>query len=541
MTTNNLFLSERPTELWQRRWNALSSTIDNLVNAIDAEDLSNLTGEIYHASNPMNIRRLLNRLKAWGDSQLYFLYHGFIGDKGYIFEVPTEKDGDIYLKYGGGSSLHDYQEFVLSRTIDQLAYDILMLQLALSQRTHINKDFLSITDILAHAALEMFEDRDIDLYTNAITYFRNVPAMRVIPYAHVPIIGIPLTANGNIIQDILSIPHEVGHLLYWKGLDITSSGPSALETYSLSPREQLQFLITPYDFKEWAEEIFADVIGTLIGGPIVALSAMEIALSHPPATFKPKTKAALLSDPHPAPYIRPLIYTYVIREHLYLPEVAAKLETHWREKVAQRKVSIEEEWFGRPLQIDPDPLAVDPNKVTIRNPIFNIIDAVFLIRTNSYQTYNDLLYWNQGETAQWSTGNGEICEWLPDFSENWDSFVTRLSEYINRPQTNPLGSDVPIDLWNDLSNEQRDDFWFVQLITYLPKRLHDAANHDTNDAGELVQTYLPPELMGIAANGNPPDGNPKKMSARLWLQVFEFGGWITEHGNSGGVSGQPYD
>lgn len=295
-------------------------------------------------------------------------------------------------------------------------------------------------------------------------------------------------------------------------------------------------MIESYDYKEWAEEIFADVISCLIGGPIVAWSAMQLALSHPPQTFKPKTKAEMLADKHPAPYIRPFIYFYVLKE-IGFGDIAEQLKTYWKDLLKdERNVVIEdiflcefkEEPTDESKKEQPLPTHFRSAKVGPRHAIFNIIDTIFDTATSDS---SPLFYFANGRTEfRWSEGVGEMDTWVEQFRNNQGNFIAEklqliTQEYERKTKYSP---DEPISIWGMRPQPSASNYWISQIGVYVSNELYQA----------LIEK-IPPELGGEDAVKLSDDG-PEIIPAEQWLQVFEFGGWVTEHGNSGGVSGQPY-
>lgn len=157
-----------------------------------------------------------------------------------------------------------------------------------------------------------------------LTYFVHDPEadavkVRLVPYAQVAMIGIPYAAIDNL-EKLLAIPHEVGHFLFWysycEGYDHSTRKFSPSQAAYRNTRERYFNVDNPDSFdpqldsdnlaakNPWAEEIFADVYGTLIGGPLFILGAIKRA-------FEPKNLAVFTDfdnlEKHPTPVIRPLI------------------------------------------------------------------------------------------------------------------------------------------------------------------------------------------------------------------------------------------
>jgi hypothetical protein len=95
-------------------------------------------------------------------------------------------------------------------------------------------------------------------------------------------------------RDFLAIPHEVGHFVFWHGhLDIGGKEEIIANYFEDN---------TPRDAEwayRWREELFADIYGSYVAGPLLALSFQDLHLQqaqtdfykddwdHPPAVLRP--------------------------------------------------------------------------------------------------------------------------------------------------------------------------------------------------------------------------------------------------------------
>jgi hypothetical protein len=170
--------------------------------------------------------------------------------------------------------------------------------------------------------------------TAALIYVEKMASIRIVPYAPVAFIAIPFTSI-RAQRDLLAIPHEVGHHVYWNGkLD----GGGWL-------REALVHLLEqqserPAWIKRWVEEVFADIFGCLIAGPLIALDFQDLQLQNSQQGFVED------DGEHPTPVLRPYVYTKV-------------LELQGSEGWAKRLNSVWEWQLGR---------RENPNVIKIREP-----------------------------------------------------------------------------------------------------------------------------------------------------------------------------
>ena len=150
--------------------------------------------------------------------------------------------------------------------------------------------------------------RGAQLLANSPWAFRNPFPMIKLPYGH-------LSAPWSLT----AILHEVAHDFYGTipGLESEVS-----ETINRSARSAGSTPREAQAWQRWTSEIFADVVGLLLGGPTVASSLMDI-------LTKPRSQVFRFDpeDPHPPPYVRMLITFEALRRLGWKPSAAEK---HWR-------------------------------------------------------------------------------------------------------------------------------------------------------------------------------------------------------------------
>jgi hypothetical protein len=269
--------------VWDERWGAYQSILTQLNSGVPTP----------------TFKTLANCLQAFGESQFKFFCEGF-------------REGHLW------PSAQYPAENVLSTTLNQVGYDIAVIQRASKQRGSKDKkmlDTLHKTDQLAQLALNLAIDGKLLPQSTVISYFNKSAYIRTIPYAPLALVAVPYTATA-VPRDYLATPHEIGHHIY-------RHSPSLMA--DLRDRLPLQ----PAWCSRWQEEIFADVYGCLVAGPVVGLDFQDIVFDHSLANF--------MSDDgeHPVEAIRPFAYVKVLAK-LGFPNAAKALKQEWKRKLAAR-------------------------------------------------------------------------------------------------------------------------------------------------------------------------------------------------------------
>ena len=244
-------------------------------------------------------------------------------------------------------------DYVYSCIQDQAQYDLQVLQLAADQRLNAPYspmlDTLNVADVLAQRALTQAQ-AILPEGMRAVTYFQKSPAIRVLPYANLALIGIPYSSI-DYHPDLLTIPHEIGHFLFWHGQ--ASSLPPQTPTYQQNLQHQLSqnvlgelnnlaesrlsalAVTVPLSklFHHWCyvwlEELFADLLGCWVAGPVSALTIQEIVLR------RPQHQMTASDADHPVGILRPYVHlkTLAARNDPDWNACAALLKTYWQANV----------------------------------------------------------------------------------------------------------------------------------------------------------------------------------------------------------------
>ena len=274
--------------VWEDRWDALENQLKEMINRY---------GSPSGPSSYTSLHALTESLLAFGQDQFNYFCDGFKGGQ----LLPS-----MYLPH----------EHVLRATLDQIAFDMNMIQRAEGQRKQPElQTTLVKADKLAQLALNVAIDCGLLPKCTVLTYFNKSANIRLIPYAPLASIGFPFTAT-QTSGDFLAIPHEVGHYVYHHAPGL------AAQLHSLIP-------LYPDWINHWLEEIFADVFGALVAGPVIGLSFQNILLDN--------TQEKFVTDDgeHPPDAIRPYGYTETLRQLGHL-QAAPALETRWEKMLEQR-------------------------------------------------------------------------------------------------------------------------------------------------------------------------------------------------------------
>ncbi|MEM8860768.1 MAG: LysM peptidoglycan-binding domain-containing protein, partial [Chloroflexota bacterium] len=185
---------------------------------------------------------------------------------------------------------------------------------------------LLIMDKLTKMALAPFQHliSSSDAGVNPITYFSEKTHIRRVPYApNTLLVGIAyafasyhqddLKAYTYLLNDvpdadqkrfwpsyeIMAIPHEVGHFIYHHAQDPATGESMAALTADRAKTDK---------FGRWYEEIFADVYGCFISGPLTALGMQGLLAGSSVRNM------SLDDGEHPVPIFRPFIISEILRE-----------------------------------------------------------------------------------------------------------------------------------------------------------------------------------------------------------------------------------
>jgi hypothetical protein len=305
-------------------------------------------------------------------------------------------------------------------------------------------------------------------------------------------------------HDLLAIPHEVGHFLFWNGLAPAVDGarPAPINNTLLAPPAKQTERITG-----WEEEIFADIISCLIGGPLTALSIQDL--------MRGETGARFFDDhgTHPLPAIRPLLYTYILDKYLKMQNAAPALERRWKDQVLRPRTAEKDLEYEIEFRCEKRTLGDLFARAT--QMVDETIDAIS----------QDVRERNQGSDLL-DTGKSQF-RWsddTADIDKLYEAFFSNLS-----------GDPPPLySPFQGAGDEGADPEYGIP----------DAREADHTTKRKRWKARIEAILKGTptwwSANGDeivtpPPlaDGEPHEINPVEWLAVLEAGGW-TDGGTQGG-------
>lgn len=286
--------------VWQARANTLYAQIDNLIDITVNNPPTNAPVTPRRAAAIDSLVQLLVCLRGFAENQFNYFRDEFMGvdpDPGELSEFP--------------------QENVMMSTIDQIGYDLWVITHAINQRFSPDPTIiatLEMADDLSWHALQPAAAFGL-ANTKVISYLHKSPSIRVIPYANTALIGIPHTAIG-VPRDFLAIPHEIGHFVYWNGrLDGGAGEFIAYEIEDHAPQN------TSWAYR-WREEMFADLYGAFVAGPLLAFSFQDLHLQETQSSFHQDDRD------HPPSVLRPNIYSRMVHR-IGFPNWANLLARNW--------------------------------------------------------------------------------------------------------------------------------------------------------------------------------------------------------------------
>ncbi len=379
--------------------------------------------------------------------------------------------------------------------IDRAAEDVEVILRALQQRMpplSLNDALvqrLKLADRLAYAALKpvlpaeaggLPEDDAMLRPTTAVTYFQKANSIRVIPYAPVALIGIPFSA-ATCAQDLLAIPHEVGHYVYWH---------EPLARGSLNGSLARHFWDQPAWVSAWQEEIFADVYGTLVAGPYMALNFQDI--------LADTRRERFITDDgdHPVAIARAAVFTSTLRAIGY-GEVADNIDAEWATVVAETYGQTTEAMIGG------QPVKLELIREHLDTVVQRIVDFdLYHMRTPIAGTWS----WDRPSSA---LPAGDIAH----YKANFDAYLETLESNMLQAHTQ---ADDELSL-PFLEIEQEAGSTFMRLVR--------------PGVGELSKQKL-------GATGNKLDEfltrveeADRPLDPALWAQLLSSGGWTTGPGD----------
>lgn len=273
--------------VWQDRWQALTAQLEQM------------SATYHQSSDPVSVslHALTESLLAFGKDQFNFFWDGFENKQLLPSMVLPRKH-------------------VLRATLDQVAFDMAVIQRISSQRSQAKlQTAQELADKLAQQALNVAIGGGLLPRCSVLTYFNKSANIRIIPYAPIALIGIPFSAT-KVNRDFLAIPHEIGHFVYHHAPGLAAQLHACIPLY-------------PDWINHWLEEIFADVFAAYVAGPVCGYSLQKILMDNS------QDKFVTDDGEHPPDAVRPSGITEALR-HLDDKQVADDLDQLWLDQLATR-------------------------------------------------------------------------------------------------------------------------------------------------------------------------------------------------------------
>jgi len=399
-------------------------------------------------------------------------------------------------------------EYALELTAEQIANDKDVLLRIIGHRhqdvaTYKMRDRLTTADQLAYHALKVaFKEPDestgpgLIAPSTVLTYFQKSPSIRLIPYAPVAFVGLPLTPEGDVgtYRDLLAIAHEIGHHVYWRRLQ---DNPTARVGDAFQEELEKALARLPQWVRNWKEEIFADLYSFLIAGPVSILSIQELMKTVP-------AHRAVHDDRHyPAPVVRPQIQLAALKalaetvndgpQKERLLRAGEVLKTRWEDWNSKRGIPM---WFipfgeEEPITILKVEEILEQVVGAIMTPFFS-----FLLPT---QRAN---FWDEW----WSSGLEE--------GEDSRQLILQFKAYVDKVMLTPLT--VPELELIDTQGKK-----YIQLTV-------DGAPHGDPILLGTTGLNLPFEGLRDAALYSGEKPSQIQGDRAWWLPVLEAAFWTTE-------------
>jgi hypothetical protein len=136
-----------------------------------------------------------------------------------------------------------------------------------------------------------------------------------------PMVGVPWYQLCHL-PDALVLGHEMGHVLEWD-FRLKPDMESALAAAPLVPDDRRPA------WSAWRMEIFADIVGTLAGGPRFGGALMDF-LATNPAKIQQERRTIGVWGAYPMRWLRIDLVAYALR-HIGFEKEAAKLRADWQQ------------------------------------------------------------------------------------------------------------------------------------------------------------------------------------------------------------------
>ncbi len=498
---------------WQRRYAAVDAALRQ------TEAL--LTDPQVTFTRKATIAGVVKQLRAFGEKQFAFFDEGFHRPDPF-FTLSDDPLQGVAAQY------------VFGTIIDQIAHDSSVLdQIEMQRRDQRYAATLAVADRVAYDALG-YVSHLLNTPSTVLTYLQKSPDARVIPYAPVALIGIPRTCHPlqatspqGVVRDLLAIPHELGHHLYWNGHEAEDSGKQLRHQ---PPINRLQ-PDKPAWLAAWFEEIFADVVTCVIGGPLAALSMQELQLQA--------RNDWLLVDNgvHPVAAFRTYIYLVAL-EAMGMPTAAAKLTARWHKKLTDRALVSP----GR-----------DPLDYLCFLPSTNEAPLTFRAALERMRTLIvALVHLFQSGAASADRNTLSACAGVQPSNNGrspWSADLSADADLTNDAEVEALYQQFEqcvLDTFTDgqtTSNQQIDSkldpYWkpenWLELVAQRGVTFEIA--EEVVNRRRLPSSQFVIDQISRWYSREPQDPKDIPLEFAEWIKILEFAGWSTEGPTDGNLSG----
>lgn len=393
-------------DYWLTRWETVRDSLEEILFYADEEaaawDEELLEEEVHELQQSDIANELLWQLLRFGDTLFRFFYKGYYGTV--VTDAPTFDDPALRKALAKLALTDDFFDrkthppaYVFNSLFKQVSIDFLRIQRAAQMRlgggaaTFI-LDNLLMADVLAERALNQgghnsslgFQFKD----TRILTYPNDQIEIRILPYANALFIGFPISAFALLYEsplvlspDYLALAHEAGHLVYRFGVipkKHLEPGTAAINTVIQNNlRQQLAVRLaklgkSQYDWLfAWLEELFADVYGCFIEGPLYGAAFQSLMFADPPVDIHQH------DSHHPVPVLRPYIHRQIMRSMTQHPHsqwpawaitAADSLTAEWQQTVVNMWPGwVQSKWPNADnSQIDLTATSYDVDKRTLK-------------------------------------------------------------------------------------------------------------------------------------------------------------------------------
>ncbi len=450
-------MSQNPFN-WIERWSSVFWLAEDILNLTSAqkgsgqqmillrlkriltESAPSIAGSSVSQSSTLSLRQELLQAAAQGmllfaAQQFAFLYDGLHKNRYFKFDFQPSKNDQKNLekadwmsrresKIGSVSNVqYDYPDYVLNQALGQITEDIVTLERAYAQSSptagsKITDRLKTADGLLRH--IQSIVGCHLPDTAVILSYVRPGANVRIVPYGPFGLVGIPASALASDL-DLLSIPHEFGHFLYWRGHPDPKPG-NAL-TYRQRLGELTEATETPEWIKEWIEEIFADVISCIIGGPAAALTFQDIMLTMAGIQF------ITFNDHYPVAAVRPFIYLHVLSQ---LPgknsAVVRKLEENWWRILSHRllRTTMDDLKCEVPYPVSTSGLPLFSEALTLEE----IAGQLQKISSKILDAFPELVKWADESWTVGKTMHDDIQALYKEFQDNIERLATMPSPEI---------------------------------------------------------------------------------------------------------------